>query len=145
MQTSSQPFIDPALTAPHPRTNGVERTLHINGSRPHLSVRNLNISYGPSKILKNVSVDIPNKQITAIIGPSGCGKTTLLKTFNRLIESSDGIKITGEVLLDGENIYSPKVEVTGMRKKMGLLSQRPMPLPMSIFDNIAFGMRIHGI
>ncbi|MGB3076812.1 MAG: phosphate ABC transporter ATP-binding protein PstB, partial [Chitinophagales bacterium] len=111
----------------------------------HISVRNLNISYGTAQILKNVSIDIPDKKITAIIGPSGCGKTTLLKTFNRLIESSDGIKIEGEVLLDGENIYGKNVEVTSMRKKMGLLSQRPMPLPMSIFDNIAYGMRIHGL
>jgi phosphate transport system ATP-binding protein len=86
--------------------------------KPHISVRNLNIRYGSHQILKNVSIDIPNKKITAIIGPSGCGKTTLLKTFNRLIESADGIKIDGEVLVDGENIYGKKVEVTEMRKKM---------------------------
>src|SRR4051794_6818418 len=98
-----------------------EKIIPLIGLKPHLSVRNLSISYGNSHILKNVSIDIPDKKITAIIGPSGCGKTTLLKTFNRLIESADGIKISGEVLLDGQNIYDPKVEVTGMRKKMGLL------------------------
>jgi phosphate transport system ATP-binding protein len=117
----------------------------VTGTRPHISVKNLRVSYGRNTILKNLSLDIPNKQITAIIGPSGCGKTTLLKTFNRLIESADGIDIDGEVLVDGENIYHPKVDVTLMRKRMGLLSQRPMPLPMSIFDNVAFGMRIHGM
>jgi len=126
-------------------TNGEEKVIPLIGLKPHISVRNLSISYGNNKILKNVSIDIPDKKITAIIGPSGCGKTTLLKTFNRLIESADGIKISGEVLVDGKNIYDPNVEVTSMRKKMGLLSQRPMPLPMSIFDNIAYGMRIHGI
>jgi len=128
-----------------PETKPEEKIIPLLGMKPHISVRNLSISYGNQRILKNVSIDIPNKKITAIIGPSGCGKTTLLKTFNRLIESSDGIKIEGEVLVDGVNIYDPKVEVTHMRKKMGLLSQRPMPLPMSIFDNIAYGMRIHGI
>ena len=145
MQTTTQPFIEADLTATLPHENGGERILPINGMKSHISVRNLNISYGTNRILKNVSIDIPDKKITAIIGPSGCGKTTLLKTFNRLIESADGIKIDGEVLVDGENIYGKKVEVTEMRKKMGLLSQRPMPLPMSIFDNIAYGMRIHGL
>ncbi|MCY7411391.1 MAG: ATP-binding cassette domain-containing protein, partial [Chitinophagales bacterium] len=125
--------------------NGAEKIIPLNGLKSHISVRDLSISYGNNRILKNVSIDIPDKKITAIIGPSGCGKTTLLKTFNRLIESADGINISGQVLVDGENIYDPKVEVTHIRKKMGLLSQRPMPLPMSIFDNIAYGMRIHGI
>ncbi len=145
MQTTAQPFIREDFTTTLPRTNGVEKINHANGMKTHISVRNLSISYGNSRILKDVSIDIPDKKITAIIGPSGCGKTTLLKTFNRLIESADGIKINGEVLVDGENIYGHKVEVTNMRKKMGLLSQRPMPLPMSIFDNIAYGMRIHGL
>jgi phosphate transport system ATP-binding protein len=145
MQATTQSFAGTEVMAPLPKENGFERIMPINGLKPHISVRNLNISYGNQPILKNVSIDIPDKKITAIIGPSGCGKTTLLKTFNRLIESADGIKIEGEVLVDGENIYGKKVEVTSMRKKMGLLSQRPMPLPMSIFDNIAYGMRIHGL
>jgi phosphate transport system ATP-binding protein len=91
-----------------------------------------------------VNIDIPDKKITAIIGPSGCGKTTLLKCFNRLIDVVDGVKVTGKVLVDGENIFDPCVEITRIRKKMGLLSQRPYPLPMSIYDNVAFGPRIHG-
>ncbi|MBC8048072.1 MAG: phosphate ABC transporter ATP-binding protein [Fimbriimonadaceae bacterium] len=111
---------------------------------PHISIRNLNMKYGNNHALKDINIDIPNKKVTAIIGPSGCGKTTLLKTFNRLIENVDGTDIQGEVLVDGENIYAKNADVPNIRKKMGLLSQRPMPLPMSIFDNIAFGMRIHG-
>lgn len=145
MQNSTTTFADAPLITSVDEINTLQAKQSADTAKTHLSVRNLNISYGTSRILKDVSIDIPDKKITATIGPSGCGKTTLLKTFNRLIESSDGIKINGEVLLDGENIYGKNVEVTHIRKKMGLLSQRPMPLPMSIFDNIAFGMRIHGL
>ncbi len=113
--------------------------------KTHISVRNLRVFYGAQAALNNITVDIPDKKITAIIGPSGCGKTTLLKSFNRLIDLHDGIKVEGEVLVDGENIYDPKVEVTHLRKKMGLLFQRPQPLPMSIYDNVAYGPRIHGL
>lgn len=111
----------------------------------HISIRNLNVKYEKHHVLKNISIDIPDKSITAIIGPSGCGKTTLLKTMNRLIESQRGTVVEGEVLVDGENIYDRNVEVTRLRRKMGLLSQRPFPLPMSIYGNIAYGMRLHGI
>lgn len=110
-----------------------------------ISVQDLNVYYRDGQALKDVSVDIPDKKITAIIGPSGCGKTTLLKSFNRLIDLSDGVKVTGKVMVDGENIYDPKVEVTHVRKNMGLLSQKPYPLPMSIYDNVAYGPRIHGV
>lgn len=113
--------------------------------QPHISVRNLNVTLGKNHILKNVSLDIPDKAITCIIGPSGCGKTTLLKTFNRLLQNSSEVKIEGDVLVDGENIHGKNVDVEAIRKKMGLLSQRPCPLPMSIFDNVAYGPRIHGI
>ncbi|MCJ7612726.1 MAG: ATP-binding cassette domain-containing protein, partial [Candidatus Aminicenantes bacterium] len=82
---------------------------------------------------------------TAIIGPSGCGKTTLLKSMNRLVDTTDGIEVRGEIYVDGENIYDPKTEVTHIRRKMGLLSQKPQVLPMSIYDNIAYGPRIHGL
>jgi phosphate transport system ATP-binding protein len=95
--------------------------------------------------LKNINIEIPNNKITCIIGPSGCGKSTLLKTINRLIDDNEKVKVEGEIIIDGENIYEKKVEVTHIRKKMGLLSQCPTPLPMSIFDNIAFGCKIHGI
>jgi phosphate transport system ATP-binding protein len=109
----------------------------------HISVRNLHVHYGNLHVLKGITVDIPDKQITAIIGPSGCGKTTLLKTFNRLLEVSEEVKINGEVLVDGVNIYDPKNEITEIRKKMGLLAQKPFPLPASIYDNVAFGIKLH--
>ena len=112
---------------------------------PHIRVKDLNVHIGHNHILKNISLDIPDKKITSFIGPSGCGKTTLLKTFNRLLDRNKDVKIDGQVLVDGEDIYGSQVEVTGMRRKMGLLSQRPFPLPMSIYDNIAYGPRIHGL
>jgi ABC-type phosphate transport system, ATPase component len=113
--------------------------------KPHLSVRDLNVYLSKNHILKNVNLDIPDKAITCIIGPSGCGKTTLLKTFNRLLQNSPEVKIDGEVLVDGENVHGKNANIEEIRKKMGLLSQRPCPLPMSIFDNVAYGPRIHGI
>lgn len=112
---------------------------------PSLKIKDLNVSIGKSHILKNINLEIPNNKITCIIGPSGCGKSTLLKTINRLIDDNEKVKIDGDILIDGENIYGKKVEVTHIRKKMGLLSQRPTPLPMSIFDNITFGCKIHGV
>jgi len=112
--------------------------------KTHISVQNLSVFYGKEQALKNISIDIPDKKIIVIIGPSGCGKTTLLKSFNRLIDSIEGIRVSGKVLVDGENIFDPGVEVTRIRKKMGLLSQNPYPLPMSIYDNVAYGPRIHG-
>ncbi len=112
---------------------------------PHISVRNLSLTYGGLQALKNVTVDIPDGQITAIIGPSGCGKTTLLKSLNRLIALNEEVEATGEVLIDNANIYDPRADVLEIRKKLGYLSQRPFPLPMSIRDNITFGPRIHGM
>lgn len=112
--------------------------------QPHISIQNLNVHIGENHILKNINLDIPDKKVTSLIGPSGCGKTTLLKTMNRLLDRQNDVRVEGKVLVDGENIYDPKAEVTHIRKKMGLLSQRPFPLPMNIYDNIAYGQRIHG-
>lgn len=112
--------------------------------KPHISVQNLDVFYGKDHALKDINVEIPDKQITVIIGPSGCGKTTLLKSFNRLLDPIDNVRVTGRILVDGENIYDPGVEVTHVRKKMGLLSQKPYPLPMSIYDNVAYGPALHG-
>jgi len=116
---------------------------------PHIQIRNLNAHYGGREpgghALKNVSLDIPRRQITVIIGPSGCGKTTLLKSLNRFHELNDDSYIDGQVLIDGEDIYGSDVDVTEIRKKTGLLAQRPYPLPMSIYDNVAYGLRIHSL
>lgn len=110
-----------------------------------IAVRDFNVSIGGTHILKDCNLTIPDRKITCIIGPSGCGKSTLLRSFNRLLDLSEGVKITGELLVDGQNICDPQTEITTVRRKMGLLSQRPCPLPMSIFDNVAYGCRIHGI
>jgi phosphate transport system ATP-binding protein len=112
---------------------------------PHISLLNVSIAYGDHPVLRDITVDIPDGQITAIIGPSGCGKTTLLKSLNRLIDLYEDVKIEGKVLIDGVNIYDPSVDLLTLRKKVGFLSQKPFPLPMSIYDNIAFGPRIHGM
>jgi len=112
--------------------------------RSHLRIRNLNVSYGAQQVLRNVTLEVPDRKITVIIGPSGCGKTTLLKSLNRLLDSVDGVRIDGQIFVDDEDIYGPDVEVTHIRKKMGLLSQKPQVLPMSVFDNIAYGPKIHG-
>jgi len=111
---------------------------------PHIRVENLNLSIGENHILKNVSLSIPSKKITCIIGPSGCGKTTLLRSFNRMHDDTPNVKIAGKIFVDDENIYADTAQVISIRKKMGLLAQRPCPLPMSIYDNITYGPRIHG-
>lgn len=110
-----------------------------------IELRDFNVSIQRNHILKDINLTIPDKKITCIIGPSGCGKSTLLKSFNRLIDNNEGVKVSGNLLVDGQDIFAPGVELTSIRRKMGLLSQRPCPLPMSIYDNIAYGCRIHGI
>jgi len=113
-------------------------------SNTHISVRDLSVWYGEHQALEDISVDIPDKRITVIMGPSGCGNTLLLISFNRLLDITDGVCVSGRVLVDGENVLDRGVEVTHIRKKMGLLAQKPYPLPMSIYDNVAYGPRIHG-
>ena len=108
------------------------------------TVENLNLFYGDFHALKNVSIDIPANEITAFIGPSGCGKSTFLKTLNRMNDLVEGCKIEGNVLLDQEDIYG-KMDVNMLRKRVGMVFQKPNPFPMSVYDNIAFGPRTHGI
>lgn len=110
-----------------------------------ISTDNLNLYYGENRALKNVNLDIYANKITAFIGPSGCGKSTFLKTINRMNDLVEGVKVDGGILLDGENIYDPKVDVTLLRKKVGMVFQQPNPFPMSIYDNVAYGPKIHGI
>ena len=110
-----------------------------------VKVENLNLYYGENHALKDVNMDIQENAVTAFIGPSGCGKSTFLKTFNRMNDLVDGVRIDGKVLLDGEDIYDPSVDTTILRKKVGMVFQQPNPFPMSIYDNIAYGPRVHGI
>uniref|UniRef100_UPI0022E852FE phosphate ABC transporter ATP-binding protein PstB n=1 Tax=Longibaculum muris TaxID=1796628 RepID=UPI0022E852FE len=110
-----------------------------------IQARNLNLYYGEKHALKDVSLDIMENKITAFIGPSGCGKSTFLKTLNRMNDYVNNVKIEGEILLDDENIYDSRVDTTILRKKVGMVFQQPNPFPMSIYDNIAYGPRIHGI
>ena len=110
-----------------------------------VKVENLNLYYGENHALKDVSMNIQENAVTAFIGPSGCGKSTFLKTLNRMNDLVDGVRIDGKVLLDGEDIYEPGVDTTILRKKVGMVFQQPNPFPMSIYDNIAYGPRVHGI
>ncbi len=118
------------------------RKIHPSHS---IHIENLDVYIEKQHILKGISLAIPENRITCIIGPSGCGKSTLLKTLNRMHDESPEVRITGKVFVDDENIYTNGVNVIDIRKKMGLLAQRPCPLPMSVFDNVAFGPRIHGL
>ena len=110
-----------------------------------IQVHDLNLFYGQNHALHNVSLDIKEKCVTALIGPSGCGKSTFLKCLNRMNDLVDNVRIEGEILLDGEDIYAPSVDTTVLRKKVGMVFQQPNPFPMSIYDNIAYGPRVHGI
>ena len=110
-----------------------------------ISVRDLNLYYGDNHALKNVNMNIRENAITAFIGPSGCGKTTFLKTLNRMNDLIDSVRIDGLVEIDGDNIYSKNMDVTVLRKRVGMVFQHPNPFPMSIYDNVAYGPRVHGI
>ena len=112
---------------------------------PQIRIQQLNAWYGSEHALKDVSAEIPARQITAIFGPSGCGKTTLLRCLNRLLEEVDGTRVAGQVWLDGMAVYGRGVDVTEVRTRVGLLAPKPFPLPMSIYDNVAYGRRIHGM
>lgn len=110
-----------------------------------LSIRNLNLYYGRKHVLKNVSLEIKSCRATALIGPSGCGKSTFLKCINRMNDMVENVQIRGKILLDGEDIYDRRVDTTLLRKKVGMVFQQPNPFPMSIYDNVAYGPRLHGI
>ena len=109
-----------------------------------IEVRNLDLFYGDNKALKGIDIDIEPNKVTALIGPSGCGKSTFLRTLNRMNDLIDNVKITGDIIIDGKNIYKEYDEID-LRKKVGMVFQKPNPFPMSIYDNIAYGPRIHGI
>ena len=110
-----------------------------------LEIRNLNLFYGDFHALKNIQMDIEEKKITAFIGPSGCGKSTLLRSINRMNDLVEGCRIEGQILLDGKNVYDRNTDINMLRKRVGMVFQKPNPFPMSIYDNIAYGPRTHGI
>lgn len=113
-------------------------------TKPKISARKVNFFYGAFQALRNIGIDIPANKVTAFIGPSGCGKSTFLRCLNRMNDLIDGARLEGEVTIDGIDIYSPEVDVVELRKEVGMVFQKPNPFPMSIYDNIAYGPRIHG-
>ncbi|HJT12049.1 MAG TPA: phosphate ABC transporter ATP-binding protein PstB [Dongiaceae bacterium] len=121
--------------------DGVPRT----GETPKITSRNVNVFYGQKQALFNVDLDVPSRQVTALIGPSGCGKSTYLRCLNRMNDVIDNCRVTGDIRLDGENIYDPKLDVVMLRARIGMVFQKPNPFPKSIYDNIAYGPRIHGM
>lgn len=116
-----------------------------NQEEPMIRVRGLNLFYGKNQALRDINLEIRAKGVTALIGPSGCGKSTFLKTINRMNDFVEGVRIEGEVCVDGENIFDEKADTVLLRKKVGMVFQQPNPFPMSIYDNIAYGPRVHGI
>jgi len=126
-----------------PRTFAAAASAVAMASPPKLAVRNLDFLYGDTQALKNISMDLPERQVSAIIGPSGCGKSTLLRVFNRIYAIYPNQRASGEVLLDGENILDARYPVHKLRSKIGMVFQKPVPFPMTIFENIAWGIRHH--
>lgn len=111
----------------------------------HIQIKNFNLCIDKTHILRDLSVNIPRNKITTIIGPSGCGKSTLLRSINRLTDNTEGVSYSGSIKIDDLDIYSPDIDVTELRRKVGMIAQTPNPLPMSIYDNVIYGPRIHGL
>lgn len=123
-----------------PATSGID---HSTGTT--FDIRNLNMYYGTFQALNNISMKIPTKQVTAFIGPSGCGKSTFLRCLNRMNDLIDGARIEGDILLDGDDIYAPGVDVPELRRRVGMVFQKPNPFPKSIYENVAYGLRLQGV
>ena len=129
----------------------MEQTIDLSRSRQanataataRLSIRNLDFFYGTNQALKSIALDLPNQQVTGMIGPSGCGKSTLLRVLNRMYDLYPGQRATGEVMMDGTNILSPDIDLNALRSRIGMVFQKPTPFPMTIFENIAFGVKLH--
>src|SRR6188474_3025430 len=117
----------------------------MSDSQPAFSVRHLDFYYGPTKALSNINLEIEHQEVTALIGPSGCGKSTFLRCLNRMNDTIAGTRVEGEILLNGEDIYSPDMDVVTLRQRVGMVFQKPNPFPQSIYDNVAFGPRVMGM
>lgn len=136
MNESVTAKLDPSLSS---------KTADSDSSDICLDVRNLNLYYGDAQALKDISFQMQKNKVTAFIGPSGCGKSTLLRCFNRMNDLVDSVRVEGEINLDGSNIYAPDVDVTSLRQRVGMVFQKPNPFPMSIFENVSYGLRLQGI
>ncbi len=122
---------------------GVQAKATSTMNRPRISIENLDFFYGDHRALKSIKLDLPDRQVTGMIGPSGCGKSTLLRVLNRMYDLYPGQRATGEVMMDDINIIDPKVDLNALRARIGMVFQKPTPFPMTIFDNIAFGVKLH--
>lgn len=142
--TTNRPNVDLGSAVARP-TSKPGTPSKNNDNPPKLKAENVDFYYGTFQALKGINVAIPDRQITALIGPSGCGKSTFLRTLNRMNDLIDGARLTGKITVDGDDIYDRAVDVVDLRKRVGMVFQRPNPFPMSIYDNIAYGPRIHGL
>jgi phosphate transport system ATP-binding protein len=133
------------LPIPLPVEDRLAPSVGINFAPAKISARGVNVSYSGKRALHNVSLEIPDRQVTALIGPSGCGKSTFIRCLNRMNDVIDGCVVQGDILLDGEDVYSKWLDVVSLRARVGMVFQKPNPFPKSIFDNVAYGPRIHGL
>jgi phosphate transport system ATP-binding protein len=117
----------------------------VNGARPKIVARGVDVHYGEKHAIKDLSIDIPEKAVTAFIGPSGCGKTTFLRSINRMNDTIPSCRVTGKIEIDGQDIYDPALDVVQLRARVGMVFQKPNPFPKSIYENVAYGPRIHGV
>ncbi len=135
-------FAEQAVTST-PSHNVPARSATMAGVPVRVAIRNLDFYYGTNRALKSISLDLPEKRVTGMIGPSGCGKSTLLRVLNRMYSLYPGQRAEGEVAMDGENILAPDADLNSLRSRVGMVFQKPTPFPMSVYDNIAFGVRLH--
>ena len=133
----------PQQTTATPQIGPIEARSDEALNTARIAIRNLDFFYGSNRALKAITLDLPDKQVTGMIGPSGCGKSTLLRVLNRMYDLYPGQRATGEVMMDGENIIAPGIDVNQLRSRVGMVFQKPTPFPMSIYDNIAFGVKLH--
>lgn len=150
IELPNQEFIGVNQTVPAESTDKVKREERetvgdITHADPRMTCRNVNVYYGKKHAIKNVNLDIGKNEVISMIGPSGCGKSTFLRCLNRMNDTIDGCQVTGELLMDGEDIYDKKMDVVLLRARVGMVFQKPNPFPKSIFENVAYGPRIHGL
>ena len=145
MNANTTPVSTPSVAMDMEALGREKRNLNMADEDICLETRNLNLFYGQKQALFDVNMTIPRKRVTAFIGPSGCGKSTLLRTFNRMNDLVDGCHINGKILLDGGDIFDRSMDITNLRRRVGMVFQKPNPFPKSIYENVAYGLRLQGI